>query len=141
MVLSGPMLDFYLDDIMDIFVNFDHERLKKMVFLNIDSFLDYIDSDREPGVSGLRFAEIIEIIEPFIPLIVNEENMESYLRFALNQDQKGMDALQTEIAESAKIKFVKSIFNAENENDIEQIFEICRVIREYREGFNVKDSV
>jgi hypothetical protein len=132
-LLSGPVLDSYLEDIKQLFHDYDFGRLKKMIFLNADSFFSFIDNGREPGETGLSFKEIIEAIEPFIPLVISDDSLDAYLLTAITRDEEELDRLQNQFLQNAKVKFVKNIFNARTDDDLEEIFEICRTIRDYKE--------
>lgn len=127
------MLDSYLADIKHLFREYDFGRLKKMIFLNAESFFSFIDIGYEPGETGLSFKEIIEAIEPFIPLVISDDCLEAYLLTALSRDSEELERLQNQFMQNAKIKFVKNIFNARSDADLEEIFDICRTIRDYKE--------
>lgn len=132
--ISSLTLDTYLDDIKEIFRNFDFERLKKMIFLSTDSFLEFIDNGAGGGQSGKSLKEIIEAIEPFIPLVINDEALNEYLITALSRDGAELDRIQNQFIQTAKITFVKTIINARSDEDLEEIFGVCRTIRDYKEG-------
>lgn len=104
-----------------------------MIFLNAESFFSFIDIGYEPGETGLSFKEIIEAIEPFIPLVISDDCLEAYLLTALSRDSEELERLQNQFMQNAKIKFVKNIFNARSDADLEEIFDICRTIRDYKE--------
>jgi len=127
------VLDSYLADIKHLFREYDFGRLKKMIFLNAESFFSFIDIGYEPGETGLSFKEIIEAIEPFIPLVISDDCLEAYLLTALSRDSEELERLQNQFMQNAKIKFVKNIFNARSDADLEEIFDICRTIRDYKE--------
>ncbi|MCL2703643.1 MAG: hypothetical protein FWE91_08570 [Defluviitaleaceae bacterium] len=120
-------------DIKHLFREYDFGRLKKMIFLNAESFFSFIDIGYEPGETGLSFKEIIEAIEPFIPLVISDDCLEAYLLTALSRDSEELERLQNQFMQNAKIKFVKNIFNARSDADLEEIFDICRTIRDYKE--------
>lgn len=133
-ILSAPALDVYLDDIKQIFLEFDCERLRKMIFLTADSFLGFIDLGRPSGQTGKNFKEIIDTIEPFIPLVISDDSLNAYLITALSDDEAELERIQTQFIQNAKICFVKNIINARTDNDLEEIFSVCRTIRDYKES-------
>jgi len=141
-LLSGDALDSYLADIKQLLREYDFNRLKKMIFLNADSFFGFIDIGREPGATGLTFKQIIDAIEPFIPLVVSDECLDAYLLTAITRDEEELEKLQHQLIQNAKIKFVKNIFNSRTEEQLEEIFNICRTIRDYKDaGFAAGKSV
>ena len=135
-LLSGAVLDSYLADIKQLLHDYDFDRLKKMIFLNPDSFFGFIDIGYEPGETGLSFKEIINAIEPFIPLVISDECLDTYLLTAITRDEEELDRLQSQFIQNAKIKFVKNVFNSRTDEQLEEIFDVCRTIRDYKErGF------
>lgn len=132
-ILSSNALNLYLSDIKHIFEDFDYDRLRKIVFMNADSLFNFIDYNREAGQTGKSFKEIIETIEPFIPLVINDDNLGAYLLTAVSKDESELLRLQEQFIENAKVRFVKNIFTADSDEDLEEIFEICRTIRDYKE--------
>jgi hypothetical protein len=135
-IISEAVLDSYLSDIKELIHTYDFNRLKKMIFLNADSFFGFIDIDREPGLTGLSFKEIIDAIEPFIPLVISDECLDAYLLTAISRDEQELDRLQSQFIHNAKIKFVKSIFNSRTDEQLDEIFEVCRTIRDYKDKSN-----
>ncbi|MDR1703591.1 MAG: hypothetical protein LBS19_02750 [Clostridiales bacterium] len=131
-MLSSAALNIYLSEIKTMFQDYDYNRLKKMIFMNIDSFLGFIDMGIERGPSGKTFKEVIEMIEPFIPLVINDESLDTYLLAAISQDENELIRLQNQFVQNAKIRFVKNLMGAQSEDDMEEIFEVCRTIREYK---------
>ena len=138
-VISGPALDLYLSDIKNTFRHFDYSRLKKMVFLNADSFLSFIDNGCKIGKSGKSFKEIIEIIEPFIPIVLSEESLNAYMLSILENNETELLRIQNQFLQNAKVLFIKTIINAVCDEDLEEIFQICRTIREYKELIELKE--
>ena len=132
-ILSGRQLDDCLADIKYISDNYDFDRLKKLVFLNTDSFLNYFDTSSDPGISGRSFSEVLHEIEPFIPLILSEDCMTLYVQTLIDGTEEDQEAIRQNLVKNAKVLFVKNVFHARSDEAVEEIFEICRRIRDYKE--------
>lgn len=134
-VISGPVLETCLLDIRVILDRQDAETLKKVIFLDLEGFYSFVEKKRGllKSGSGKNFKELIETIEPFIPLVLSDDNLELYLLTALEQDSGELAQLERKFVLDSKIKFIKNLLSARSEEEWENIFRICRTIREYKE--------
>ena len=98
-------------------------------FINIDSFyfymrLGYPEQSRE-------VANLMEVIEPYIPMIISPQNLED-VYFAYEQGR--MDQLaQMEASYMGRSKFIfMNSIMAADEEDWDSILAICRKIRDIK---------
>lgn len=134
-IISSTALDMFLSDIKGVVKELDFETLQKIIFINIDGFYGFVENQSLPGPeSGKAFSELVEAVEPFIPLILNDDNVKLYLMTALNNDADELLRLEKRFISVSKARFLKNVISARSDEDWDSIFEVCRTIRDYKES-------
>lgn len=107
---------------------FDPVEIQNIVFFNMESFYNFLK-----GVSGNALVDIIDKIQPFIPIEASSENMELFLRANATKNDSEMFELVDRFVNKATIDFINTVQNIKNALEWREIVGVCQMIREYKE--------
>ena len=123
-IMTETNLILRLYDIRDILKN---SNIKNIVFLNLDSLYSFFDK------KGGNISELINTIEPYIPLMISSENIKDFIEAAVTNDEERIKWLEDAFITNSKIKFINSVYSVETENEWQEIVDLCVKIRDYKE--------
>jgi hypothetical protein len=121
--------------------------INNVIFLNIDGFAHFADDllsgfikpqirrgngYTEPGCASFSMSRTLTEVEPYIPLILSNENLSLFLEAAVSNDEELIAELERAFVTDAKARFVNSAYNAEDD-EWGEIVRTCEKIRTYRE--------
>jgi len=128
-MISDRSLVCFLHDLRRLLAYFAGQLPEHVDFINMESFCFYMRLGF-PRKSG-EMAALMEIIEPFIPMIISPANFEEVM-FAYEQGNLGeLAELEENFMSRSKFIFINSIMKAKGD-DWEDIVAICRKIREMK---------
>jgi len=98
-------------------------------FINLESFYFYMslsfpNKAREIGA-------LMNLIEPYIPVIVSQRSLESILDAYMEGDFKRLTQLESGVASRSKLTFLDAAMNSDAHN-WEEMVELCCYIRSHR---------
>ena len=129
-IISDRSLVCFLSDLRGLLLYFKGQIPYNMFFISLDSFYFYMRL-AFPRQSR-ELANLMEIIEPFVPLIISPQNLEDVMAAYDNGQTEELAALEAMLAQRSRFVFVNSVMQA-NMPDWENIIGICRQIRQLKE--------
>ncbi|MCL2573587.1 MAG: hypothetical protein FWE34_03420 [Defluviitaleaceae bacterium] len=118
-----------MEDLRQILVFFKNQMPEHMHFINIESFYYYMRLAYPQKYKELT--ALIDIIEPYIPLIISPRNLEEVIFAYEYGDSHELARLEADFLGRSKFIFMNSVMAADEE-DWENISAICRRIREIK---------
>jgi hypothetical protein len=119
---------FILKDTLNAF---DQGNDRKLVFIDKNSFYHYIGRYplRAPtALAAQTVNDLLDVIEPYLPLALNEENFDLFLRAA--RETEGLpEALPDYFLEKARLDFLVSLYEADDPLRYGQICNTCEAMR------------
>ena len=125
-LLSEEALDDCIAQLRNILTNVGGGIL----FFDIRSFFAYIEyylgeADRR------NVARLLNVLEPYIPIVVSDEDIETFLEAAVRNDIDEVRLLEARFKASSKIKFIRALAIEEDQLWAETL-DTCRSLRNYR---------
>ena len=128
-IISDQSLICFLEDMRRLLVYFKEQMPEYIHFINIESFYYYMRLAYPKKYKEL--AALVDIIEPYIPLIISPRNLEEVI-FAYEQgNSHDLAQLEADFLNRSKFIFMNSVMTAQ-QPDWENIVAICRKIREIK---------
>ena len=129
--ISDRSLICFLHDLRLLLLRYKSQLPRYVHFINIDSFYFYLQLGYPAQCHEL--SGLMDIIEPYIPMIVSPQNLEDVF-FAYEQgDLEELANLEENYMGRSKFIFLNSVMAADDE-DWENILAICRKIRTMKVG-------
>jgi len=125
-MISDRSLVCFLHDLRGLLGYFKSQMPDYVSFINMESFNFYMQLGFPRKSSEMSV--LMEIIEPYIPMIISPENLEVVIMAHENGKTAELDALEENLMSRSKFIFVNSVMEAEVA-DWENIVAICRKIR------------
>jgi len=118
-----------MEDLRQLLVYFKNQMPDYINFINIESFYYYMRLAYPQKYNEM--AALMDIMEPFIPLIISPRNLEEVI-FAYEQgNSHELAQLEADFLSRSKFIFMNSVMTADQE-DWGNIVAICRRIREIK---------
>jgi len=130
-IISENSLICFLSDLRLLLISAKKNTPQNIVYINLSSFYFYFDLAYPDMCNAIK--ELMAIIDPYIPLIISQSNLDEILIAREMGDLARMICLQDNYKTRSEYVFINSIMQA-NESDWEAIIEICKRIRELREN-------
>ena len=128
-IISDRSLLCFMEDLRQLLVYFKNQMPEYISFINIESFYYYMRLAYTQKYKEL--AALMDILEPFIPLIISPSNLEEVM-FAYEQgNSRELAKLEANFLNRSKFIFMNSVMTADQE-DWQNIVAICRKIREIK---------
>jgi len=128
-IISDRSLVCFLHDLRLLLLRYKGQLPRYVDFINIESFNFYLRMGY-PAQSR-ELADLMEIIEPFIPMIVSPQNLEDVIAAYEEGNLDELASLEENYIGRSKFIFINSVMAADGE-DWENILAICRKIREIK---------
>lgn len=129
--ISDSSLVCCMEDLRDALASVDNRNI---IFMNLDSFYAHISEfESKKWDKGKNVEELINIIEPYIPIVVTDQNIESFLNAAISDNEEMLTQMENAFVQNSKIKFIQSIMGVQNAEQWQEIVGVCRTIRAYKE--------
>ena len=128
-IISDRSLVCFMEDLRQLLVFFKNQMPDFISFINIESFYYYMRlayPQKYKELSGL-----MDIIEPYIPLIISPHNLEEVIFAYENGNSQELAKLEADFLGRSKFIFMNSVMTADQE-DWGNIVAICRRIREIK---------
>lgn len=135
-MISDSELICRMEDLRDALKDIGRSDI---IFMNLDSFYAYTTELENKGWDKRKnIEELINIIEPYIPIVITDQNIEAFLYAAINNNEENLNQMEKNFVQSSKIKFIQSVIKAKTTEQWQEIVNICRTIRAYKEeGVNI----
>ena len=120
--------EYLLNRLENIRVQLNELRLKdigNIIFIDLDSFYDY--ADQTGGGIGIR-ALMCEI-EPYLPLILSDDEICDFLDAAENGDISLTERLEAIFIRNSAARFISAVSNSENTGTWADIKNVCLAVR------------
>ena len=127
-MLTSAELENNLNLLRSELNGFDPKEIQNIVFFNMESFYSFLK-----GISGNTVVDIIDKIQPFIPIQASNENMELFLSANSIKNDSEMFELIDKFINKATIDFINAIQNIKNALEWKEFVGVCQMIREYKE--------
>ena len=128
-IISDRSMICFMEDLRQLLVYFKNQMPEYISFINIESFYYYMRLAYPQKYKEL--AALMDILEPFIPLIISPRNLEEVI-FAYEQgNSHELAKLEADFLNRSKFIFMNSVMTADEE-DWGNIVSICRRIREIK---------
>jgi len=128
-IISDRSLVCFLHDLRLLLLRYKGQLPRYVHFINIDSFYFYMQMGYPAQCEELT--GLMEIIEPYIPMIVSPQNLDDVVYAYEQGDLDELASLEENYMGRSKFIFMNSVMAANNE-DWENILAICRKIREVK---------
>ena len=125
-MLSDYDLCYFLKKIKDI-LDFFKSGIEDIEFINLSGFYAFVYDIEEHRAGALK--ELVNIVEPYIPLVISRDNLVSLVISYEEGDMVTLQSLEQEYAIRSKLIFINSVIKA-HEEDWDDIVLICRKIRD-----------
>jgi len=127
-VLKETQLQENLERVRSSISNLQHYNISNIIFLNVDSIINFIDMKTE----NAGFRECLKEIEPYIPLAVSNQNLELFVEAAERGDDRTVESLENAFVKNSMTRFISEVYNAQTDEAWRNILETCGKIREYK---------
>jgi len=117
-----------LEDIRGLIGEIKNYDISNVVFINVESFLSFICDKLE----SYRLRELLNDVEPYIPLIVSGDNLALYIEASFAQDISAVKSLESAFIHNSMALFISSVYNAGDGGAWDDIKRICAQIRDYK---------
>lgn len=119
-----------LELLKDILQNFDYDKIKNIVFLDVESFYLFMNQYAQNS-SNKTIETIMEEIEPCIPisLCIDSEILDIFLNASVSKNEEDFKRLEMDFYKRARMDFLNTVKNATGEEDWKNIISTCVLIR------------
>lgn len=128
-MISDRSLVCFLHDLRQLLVYFKSQLPEYVDFINIESFYFYMRLGFPRKSKEL--AALMDIIEPFIPMIISPKNLEEVVIAYEQGNPEQLAALEKSFMGRSKFIFMNTVMEAEGA-DWENILSICLKIWEIK---------
>jgi len=118
-----------MEDFRQLLTYFKNQMPDYISFINIESFYYYMRLAYPQKYKEL--AALMDIIEPYIPLIISPRNLEEVVEAYESGNAHKLAKLEADFLGRSKFIFMNSVMTADDE-DWGNIVAICRRIREIK---------
>jgi len=118
---------FLLKDSLEFF----NKRCAKVAFFDEWCLYNHIYTFRVPKKHKYTVGEILDILEPYIPLRLTEDSFDYFLEAVITAEE--LDAIDPKFCHKAKLDFVLSLKEIKNRDQWEQAVAVCEAIRSLKE--------
>jgi hypothetical protein len=125
-IISETSLICFLWDLRRILSYFDGELPENIDFISLDSFYFYL-SLAYPAKSR-EIGALMGIVEPFIPIIVSQKNIENIITAYILGDFERLYNLEQMLIGRSKLQFINAAITCSKEN-WDNMVDICCFIR------------
>lgn len=130
-MISDRSLVCFLHDLRRLLVYFKSQLPQYVDFINMESFYYYMRLGFPRKAAEL--AALMEIIEPFIPMIITSQNLEEVIDAYEQGNLAALDTMEESLMSRSKFIFLNSVMRAKGD-DWENLLSICRRIRAIKEA-------
>lgn len=102
-----------------------------IVFFDIKSFYAHIGHYMNEADTR-KVTRLINTVEPFIPIVVSDESIDTFLEAAMRNDINEVERLETQFISSSKIKFIRSLAAEKCDDTWRHTVDTCQTIRKYK---------
>ena len=103
---------------------------KKLVFINDKCYYDHLRGFSSESAENID--SLLDIIEPYIPYALTDENFELFLR-AAKDTERFPDEMPDYFTQKARVDFIAALRRAETPEQCAWLFHVCDAIRELKE--------
>jgi len=128
-IISDRSLICFMEDLRQLLVYFKNQMPEYIYFINVESFYYYMRAAYPQKFKEL--AALMDIIEPFIPLVISPQNLEEVIFAYEEGNSQELAHLEEIFLDRSKFIFMNSVM-AGCDTDWENIVAICRRIREIK---------
>ena len=130
MITEDSLID-KLEDIRGCIRKISRYDMKNTVFMNLDSFLNYIyvKSGRTICLKSL-----LDEVSPYIPLMISDEHLELFCEAAYDGDGALIDTLEDIFMRNSVARFINSVYDARSDEAWDKLVGVCTSIWEYRQA-------
>jgi len=128
-IISENSLRCFLADLRHILAMFIGELPEDIHFISIDSFYFYMNLAFPKKTREI--AALMNVLEPYIPLVVSQNAMEGILCAYEEGDYARLLSIEENLAGRSKLSFIHSALNMKNDNWADMV-KICCQIRAQR---------
>ena len=114
-----------LDDIRDFLSVLKDYYIGNIVFFNLESFFNFVSE--KLGHGGLK--KLLYEIEPYIPLVITENNLEHFARAVAENDKDMLKTISAVLSANSITIFIGAVYKAENDTDWQKIKMECLKIK------------
>ena len=129
--ISSDKLKANLEALRKILDHFDTAKIGNVIFYNMESFYAFLKKETYENTS---VENIMDEIQPFIPISITEDNLELFLQASTANDMNEMSLLENRFENRTRIDFINTIKNVRNDSEWLGILRICETIRDYKES-------
>jgi len=131
-VLSEEMLERSIMQLREMLISLGGGLL----FFDMRSFYVYLDYFLNENDSR-KVAKLLNKLEPYIPIVVSDEDVETFLDAAVRNDIDEVKQLEAEFKAKSKTKFIRALAQKDDDSWLGTV-DTCRMLRNYRaEGMPV----
>ncbi|MDR2166694.1 MAG: hypothetical protein LBE35_02430 [Clostridiales bacterium] len=123
--ISEISLICFLWDLRRILVLFENEMPSDIDFISVESFYFYM-SLASPAKSR-EIAALMGIVEPFIPIIISQKNLENILDAYFLGDFARLSRLEQVLIDRSKLLFINAAITADNAGWNEMVEACCDI--------------
>ena len=102
-----------------------------LLFFDINSFYAYIGYYMNETDSH-KALHLLSVVEPYIPIIVSDDNIDTFLEAALRNDVNEVVKLEARFISDSKMRFVQSITAQKDDETWRNTVDTCQTIRKYK---------
>jgi len=131
-MISEPSLVCFLGDLRNALWDFRNEMPEGIHFINMDSFYFYVNMafpSKRQEIGGL-----MNILEPFIPVMVSECNLMSLLAAYASGDMANLARLEQSLIDRSHLSFIQTAISADCTH-WDSIVTTCRKVHKQRLSF------
>ena len=128
-VISDRSLCCFLEDLRSSLKFYQENADPEMIFISIEGFYWYLQQLNVNIAANTQ--ELIETIEPFIPMMMSERSLNQLL-YVTDGYAPELAELEREYLNQSKLKFINTILAARSWDEWDRIRNICRTIRNYK---------
>jgi hypothetical protein len=101
-----------------------------VLFFDIKSFYANIGLFVSDGDKN-RITRLLGIVEPYMPIVVSDENIDTFLEAAMRNDADEVQRLESQFISNSKIKFIRSLSENGDDEWLNTV-DTCQTIRRYK---------
>ncbi len=128
-IISSEELKELIYMVRRTLLGYDYKKLNNVVFFNNEAVYDYLKKLK--CSPNLTISDILDTIEPYIPLALTETSLQMLLD-VVNTPQD-VEVIEKNFSKSAKIDFLNLLVIINEEEEWKNILDVCERIRSFKE--------
>ncbi len=130
-LLSKQQLESELEEFRDILANFDYSSIKNITFLNLESFIAYMDNVN-PNPFKEQYAKLqekLDILQPYLPFATAERANEFLDALSHSHGEYETQRIKRRYTKILRDDFIKFARTVTTNEEWERTMEVCEEIR------------